>query len=64
MVCCTQHTGVPVFRFPAFKHQPCEHIAVDIDRGFLVACSAASVRAWSLDFEIKQMHQLEAGSQV
>ena len=50
IVCDIANKGTPVFRFPAFKHQPLQHLLLDLDRGMMATSSKwvvhGFVRMW------------------
>ncbi len=46
------------FRFPAFKHQPLQLLAMDPDRGVLVMASRNTIKIWNLA-ELRCLHELQ-----
>lgn len=64
IVCSMARGGAPTFRFPAFKHQPLQHIEIDLDRQMLVTTSRSQIKVWSLRGEVKSVYSLDAQSQV
>ncbi|GAX84070.1 hypothetical protein CEUSTIGMA_g11494.t1 [Chlamydomonas eustigma] len=64
IIASADYGGVAIYRFPAFKHQPLDHLALDLDRAMLVACSRSSIRVYSINYELKCIYKLDAGSQV
>ncbi|EFJ51574.1 hypothetical protein VOLCADRAFT_116432, partial [Volvox carteri f. nagariensis] len=45
------------FRFPAYKHQPLQILAPDLDRGILVTVSRTTIKIWTLH-DMRCMHEL------
>eukprot|EP00198_Chlamydomonas_reinhardtii_P012386 XP_001701723.1 predicted protein [Chlamydomonas reinhardtii] len=56
-------SGAISFRFPAFKHQPLQLLAADLDRGVLVTVSRNVIKIWNMA-DVRCMHELQTSRPV
>ncbi|GFR49528.1 hypothetical protein Agub_g11572 [Astrephomene gubernaculifera] len=56
-------SGCISFRFPAFKHQPLQLLAADLDRALLVTVSRTVIKIWNL-MDVRCLHELQTSRPV